>query len=105
MGRLAAPRFVDIVGPYKKWGGDNTDAYYQFAPVDPARTYKVTGTAGDAVYFSLTVYGGPNDGNYTTRIVGIVNNRELDRAQRRVRVPHGPGEAGWLRRRLHGDQR
>ena len=23
------PRFVDIVGPYKKWGGDNADAYYQ----------------------------------------------------------------------------
>ena len=77
-GDVAAPRFVDIVGPYKKWGGDNTDAYYQFAPVDPARTYKVTGTAGDAVYFSLTVYGGPNDGNYTTRIVGIVNNRDLE---------------------------
>ena len=22
------PRFVDIVGPYKKWGGDNADAFY-----------------------------------------------------------------------------
>ena len=77
-GDSAAPRFVDIVGPYKKWGGDNTDAYYQFAPVDPARTYTVRGTASDAVYFSLTVYGGPNDGNYTTRIVGIVNNRDLE---------------------------
>ncbi len=74
----AAPRFVDITGPYKKWGGDNTDAYYQFAPVDPGRTYRVTGTAGDAVYFSLTVYGGPNDGHYTNRIVGIVNDRDLD---------------------------
>ncbi len=77
-GDSAAPRFVDIVGPYKKWGGDNTDAYYQFAPVDPGRTYKVTGTAGDAVYFSLTIYGGPNDGNYTNRIVGIVNNIDLE---------------------------
>jgi hypothetical protein len=38
----------------------------------------VRGTAGDAVYFSLTVYGGPNDGNYTTRIVGIVNNQDLE---------------------------
>lgn len=77
-GDSAAPRFVDIVGPYKKWGGDNTDAYYQFAPVDPARTYRVWGTAGDAEYFSLTVYGGPNDGHYTTRIVGIVNDRDLE---------------------------
>ena len=27
----ANPRFVDIVGPYKKWGGDNADAFYQYA--------------------------------------------------------------------------
>ena len=37
----AHPRFVEIVGPYKKWGGDNADAFYLFAPVDPARTYRV----------------------------------------------------------------
>jgi hypothetical protein len=64
------PRFVDIVGPTKKWGGDNTDAAYQYAPVDPRRTYRVTGRRGDAVYLSLTVYGGPDDGRYSTRIVG-----------------------------------
>jgi hypothetical protein len=71
------PRFVDIVGPYKKWGGDNADAYYQFAPVDPRRTYRVRGRKGDAVYFSLTVYGGPRDGRYSERIVGTVNDRDL----------------------------
>ncbi|MEY2456609.1 MAG: hypothetical protein QOK06_1703, partial [Acidimicrobiaceae bacterium] len=53
------PRFVDIVGPYRKWGGDNADAFYQFAPVDPRKTYRVRGRKGDAAYFSLTVYGGP----------------------------------------------
>ena len=37
----ARPRFVEIVGPYKKWGGDNADAFYCFAPIDPARTYRV----------------------------------------------------------------
>ena len=72
------PRFVDIVGPYKKWGGDNADAFYQFAPVDPRRTYRVRGRKGDAVYFSLTVYGGPSDGRYSERIVGTVNDRDLD---------------------------
>jgi hypothetical protein len=71
------PRFVDIVGPYKKWGGDNADAFYQYAPIDPSRTYRVRGTIGDAVYLSLTVYGGPNDGRYSTRIVGTVNDRDL----------------------------
>jgi hypothetical protein len=72
----ARPRFVDIVGPYKKWGGDNADAYYQHAPIDPARTYRVWGKAGDAVYLSLTVYGGPRDGRYSERIVGTMNNRD-----------------------------
>ena len=72
------PRFVDIVGPYRKWGGDNADAYYQYAPLDPRRTYRVHGTVGDAVYLSLTVYGGPDDGRYSERIVGTLNHRDLD---------------------------
>ena len=71
------PRFVDIVGPYKKWGGDNPDAFYQYAPIDPKRTYRVTGRRGDAVYMSLTVYGGPDDGRYSDRIVGTINDRDL----------------------------
>ncbi|MFI5040945.1 MAG: hypothetical protein ACHQNA_03680 [Acidimicrobiales bacterium] len=72
----ANPRFVDIVGPYKKWGGDNADAAYQFAPIDPTRTYRVRCRPGDCVYLSLTVYGGPRDGHYSTRIVGAVNDRD-----------------------------
>ena len=75
------PRFVDIVGPYRKWGGDNADAYYQYAPLDPTRTYRVRGRAGDAVYLSLTVYGGPDDGRYSERIVGTINHRDLDVAE------------------------
>jgi hypothetical protein len=71
------PRFVDIVGPYKKWGGDNADAFYQFAPIDPRRTYRVRARRADAVYFSLTVYGGPDDGRYSERIVGSVNDRAV----------------------------
>jgi len=77
----ARPRFVDIVGPCRKWGGDNADAYYQYAPIDPDRTYVVTGRKGDADYLSLTVYGGPSDGRYSERIVGTINDRALDRAQ------------------------
>src|SRR5579864_935860 len=72
----ARPRFVEIVGPYKKWGGDNADAFYRFAPIDPARTYRVRVRPGDAVYLSLTVYGGPNDGRYSDRIVGSLNSVE-----------------------------
>ena len=38
---------------------------------------------GDAVYLSLTVYGGPNDGRYSERIVGAVNSRDAGW------LPHG----------------
>ena len=72
----ARPRFVEIVGPYMKWGGDNADAFYCYAPIDPTRTYRVTLHPGDAVYMSLTVYGGPDDGRYSTHIVGTVNSRD-----------------------------
>ena len=34
------------------------------------------GKRGDAVYLSLTVYGGPRDGGYSERIVGTVNDRD-----------------------------
>jgi hypothetical protein len=72
------PRFVDIVGHSKKWGGDNADAFYQYVRLDPARTYRVRARKADAVYFSLTVYGGPDDGRYSDRIVGSLNDRQLD---------------------------
>jgi len=74
----ARPRMVDVIGPFLKWGGDNSDAFYQLSPIDPDRTYRVTGNRGDAVYVSLTVYGGPDDGRYSERIVGTVNDRSLE---------------------------
>lgn len=73
----ARPSLVDIVGPTRKWGGDNADAYYRFAPVDPDRTYKVRCKIGDAVYLSFVVYGGPDDGRWSTRIVSKINSREI----------------------------
>jgi hypothetical protein len=73
----ARPRFVDIVGPTMKWGGDNADAFYQLAALDPTRTYRVRVERGDAVYLSLTVYGGPDDGRYSERIVGTANDRTM----------------------------
>jgi len=101
----ARPRFVEIVGPYKKWGGDNSDAFYCYAPIDPNRTYRVTLHPGDAVYMSLTVYGGPNDGRYSERIVGSVNSQEARRGPdgviRIVLSPDEPAQqdadVAWIR--------
>ncbi len=94
------PRFVDIIGPYKKWGGDNADAFYQYVPIDPRRTYRVRARPGDAVYFSLTVYGGPDDGRYSERIVGSASGRDLvPSADGHVEIVLSPREhpGAWIR--------
>lgn len=102
-GDAARPRFVEIVGPDKKWGGDNADAYYRFIPIDPNRTYRVTGERGDAVYLSLTIYGGPDDGHYSERIVGSLNDRTVtfddDGRFELYLSPTGPPVEGaaWIR--------
>lgn len=72
------PAFVPIVGPTFKWGGDNSDAFYNFAPVAPDVEYRVRGKRGDAVYLSVCVYGGPDDGRWSTRIVSNLNDREIE---------------------------
>ena len=102
----ARPRFIDIVGRYKKWGGDNADAFYCFAPIDPRRSYRVRVAIGDAVYLSLTVYGGPDDGRYSERIVGSLNSVEAppgpDGVIELVLSPHDPGDGTpWIK--LEGD--
>lgn len=76
----ARPRFVDVNTPYRHdraWGGDNTDAYYSYAPIDPTRTYQISGTRGDSIYFSLTIYNEPSPGKWSDRVVGIVNDSDL----------------------------
>jgi hypothetical protein len=73
----ARPEMVEITSPTRKWGGDNSDAAYWYAPLDPARRYRITGQRTDAAYLSLTVYGGPDDGRWSTRIVGTANDATL----------------------------
>jgi hypothetical protein len=72
------PHLSDVIGPFLKWGGDNSDAFYQLSPVDPNRTYRVKGNRGDSVYLSMTIYGGPDDGRYSDRIVDTINHRALE---------------------------
>ena len=53
------PRFVDIVGPNKKWGGDNTGRVLQARADQSGADLSRWLPPGDAAYLSLTVYGGP----------------------------------------------
>jgi hypothetical protein len=95
----ARPTLTPIVSPTVKWGGDNSDAFYHYAPIDPARTYRLRGVKGDAAYLSITVYGGPADGHWSTRIVANCNDRELAIASDGsfdVVLSPTPHEGTWL---------
>ena len=72
------PAFVPIVGPTFKWGGDNSDAFYNFAPVSPDREYLIRAKRGDACYLSVCVYSGLDDGRWSTGIVSNLNDRDID---------------------------
>ncbi len=75
------PAFVDANTPFRRdrsWGGDNTDAYYSMVTLDARRRYRVSGQRGDSTYFSLTVYNEPGPGQWSNRIIGIVNDSDLD---------------------------
>ncbi|BBX44825.1 hypothetical protein GCM10009641_25830 [Mycobacterium cookii] len=80
-GEPGRPMFVEVTTPFRRdrrWGGDNTDAYYCICPVDPARRYRISGNRGDSVYFSLTAYNEPSPGAWSDRIVAIVRDDDLE---------------------------
>ncbi|HUO37230.1 MAG TPA: DUF1214 domain-containing protein [Mycobacterium sp.] len=75
------PAFVEVNTPFRRdrrWGGDNTDAYYCICPVDAKRRYRISGNRGDSVYFSVTAYNEPSPGAWSDRIVAIVRDDDLD---------------------------
>ncbi|MFP1154657.1 DUF1214 domain-containing protein [Mycobacterium sherrisii] len=75
------PQFVAVNTPFRRdrrWGGDNTDAYYFICPVDPRRRYRISGNKGDSVYFSVTAYNEPSPGAWSDRIVAIIRDTDLD---------------------------
>jgi hypothetical protein len=75
------PVWVDTVTPFRRdrrWGGDNTDAAYAFAVLDPERTYRIWGTRNDSAYFSVTVYNEPSPGAWSDKVIGVVKDSDLD---------------------------
>ena len=76
----AHPSFRPIVTAWRRALGDNADARYHDARVDPAGTYRVRGNLAGAVYVSFTVEAAAGDGSFPTATVGVLNDTELDAA-------------------------
>lgn len=75
------PRWLELNSPFRpdrRWGGDNTDAIYYMCPVDPTRRYRISGSRGDSVYFSVTAYNEPSPGAWSDRIVAILRDDDLE---------------------------
>ena len=79
-GDPVAPRFLDLLTPFRqdrRWGGDNTDAYYSYVVVDPRRTYRVSGTPNGSSMYSIAVYNEPEPGAWPNRTVGVLYDEEM----------------------------
>jgi hypothetical protein len=72
------PQFRRIVAPWRKFTGDNADAIYYDAPVRGDRRYRVRGRMDGAVYVSLTVEAGSQDGRMGGRTDGVINDTQFD---------------------------
>ncbi|OBB45155.1 DUF1214 domain-containing protein [Mycobacterium sp. 852002-51961_SCH5331710] len=92
------PVWMELNTPFRRdrrWGGDNTDAYYFMCPVDPKRRYRISGNKGDSVYFSVTAYNEPSPGAWSDRIVALVRDDDLDLdADGNFSFEYGPTDGG-----------
>ncbi len=93
------PEFTKWVTPRRKVLGDNPDAIYFDAPVDPRYVYRVRGNIGGAVYTSITIDAGTADGGYATRTAGVINDTNFDVApdgSYEITLGGPPHERNWM---------
>ena len=75
------PIFMELNNPFRRdrrWGGDNTDAFYRFAMVSPDRRYRISGNKGDAIYFAITGYNEPSPGAWSDKVVLHKHDTDMD---------------------------
>lgn len=71
------PVFTALAGPTRKILGDNVDSRYFFAPLRGDRRYRIRGRRGGEDYLAFCVYGGPPDGEWSTRVVANLSQRDF----------------------------
>lgn len=95
----AHPQFRRIVTPWRKFTGDNGDAIYFDAPVSPAYEYIVRGQMNGAVYVSITIETGTENGAIATHTAGVINDSQFDvdaDGWFQIRLGGEPAERNWL---------
>ena len=72
------PLFHRWLSTTKKLLGDNPDAVYYGAIVDPAGTYRIRGNVHGACYTSYSVETGAQDGHLSKGVISTLNDTEFD---------------------------
>jgi len=77
-GDPSRPVFKRFVTPEKKLLGDNPDAWYFNALVDPKYTYRIRGNTAGATYTSFTVEVGTAEGSMSRSVGGVLNDDQFE---------------------------
>lgn len=74
---LERPVFQRFVSPIKKFFGDNPDAIYYTAFIRGDRGYRIRGNTAGAVYTSLSLELGTNEGQFSQRTALAISGKQL----------------------------
>ena len=94
------PLFHRWLSTTKKLLGDNPDAVYYGAIVDPAGTYRIRGNVHGACYTSFSVETGAQDGHLSKGVISTLNDKEFDIApdgSYEIIASPEPQPRNWLR--------
>jgi hypothetical protein len=94
------PLFQRWLSTTKKLLGDNPDAVYYGAIVDPAGTYRIRGNVQGACYTSFSVETGAQEGHLSKGVVSTLNDTEFDVAadgSYEIIASPEPQPRNWLR--------
>ncbi len=94
------PLFHRWLSSTKKLLGDNPDAVYYGAIVDPAGTYRIRGNVHGACYTSFSVEAGAMEGHLSKGVVSTLNDTQFDiAADGSYEIIASPDEQprNWLR--------
>ena len=94
------PLFHRWLSSTKKLLGDNPDAVYYGAVVDPAGTYRITGNVHGACYTSYSVETGAMEGHMSKGVISTLNDTEFDVAadgSYEIIASPDPQPRNWLR--------
>jgi len=72
------PLFHRWLSATKKLLGDNPDAVYYGAIVDPAGTYRIRGNVHGACYTSFSVETGAQEGHLSKGVISTLNDKEFE---------------------------